>query len=107
MRGAFSVTDPAAVKLRHVLMVDDILTTGATARSAAQALMDAGAASVWVATLARARRAAGYRTHAAWNDAREDREDIDFSGGSAPEAELAPANFDAAGSFSSQGQSSF
>jgi ComF family protein len=57
VRGAFSVADAAAVKERHVLLVDDILTTGATARAAAQTLIRAGAASVWVATLARARRA--------------------------------------------------
>lgn len=56
VRGAFRVSDPAAVKARHVLVVDDILTTGATARAVSKALMDAGAASVWVATLARARR---------------------------------------------------
>jgi ComF family protein len=57
VRGAFVVSDPAAVTLKHVLIVDDILTTGATVRAAAQALAQAGAASVWVATLARARRA--------------------------------------------------
>ena len=56
LRGAFAVTDPSAVALKHVLLIDDILTTGATARAAATALMRAGAASVWVATLARARR---------------------------------------------------
>jgi ComF family protein len=56
VRGAFVVSDPSAVKLKHVLIIDDILTTGATARAAAQVLMKAGAASVWVATLARARR---------------------------------------------------
>ena len=56
VRGAFKVSDPAAVDSKHILLVDDILTTGATARSAAQALLRAGAASVWVATLARARR---------------------------------------------------
>jgi len=56
LRGAFSVSDPAAVAGRDILLVDDILTTGATARAAAQALRRAGAASVWVATLARARR---------------------------------------------------
>jgi ComF family protein len=54
VRGAFSVSTPADVALKHVLLIDDILTTGATARAAAQALMKAGAASVWVATLARA-----------------------------------------------------
>ena len=56
VRGAFSVSDPSAVQSKHVLVIDDILTTGATARAAAKVLMDAGAASVWVATLARARR---------------------------------------------------
>ncbi|MGA3136671.1 MAG: ComF family protein [Terracidiphilus sp.] len=56
VRGAFSVSDRAAVAGKHILVVDDILTTGATARAAAQALVQAGAASVWVATLARARR---------------------------------------------------
>ena len=56
VRGAFSVSDRSAVAGKHILLVDDILTTGATARAAAQALVQAGAASVWVATLARARR---------------------------------------------------
>jgi ComF family protein len=56
VRGAFKVSDPAAVKDRHVLVIDDILTTGATARAVSKALRDAGAASVWVATLSRARR---------------------------------------------------
>jgi len=56
VRGAFTVSDHAAVTMKHVLLVDDIFTTGATARSAALTLQRAGAASVWVATLARARR---------------------------------------------------
>ena len=60
VRGAFTVSDPAAVALKHILLIDDIFTTGATARAAAQALLQAGAASVWVATLARARRVTGF-----------------------------------------------
>jgi len=56
VRGAFRVPDPSAVSGKHVLIVDDILTTGATARAAARALITAGAETVWVATLARARR---------------------------------------------------
>ena len=56
VRGAFSVADAGQVTGKHVLLIDDILTTGATARAAAQALEKAGAASVWVATLARAQR---------------------------------------------------
>jgi len=56
LRGVFRVPDPSAVVGRHVLLIDDIFTTGATARAAAQALVNAGAAGVWVATLARATR---------------------------------------------------
>jgi ComF family protein len=56
VRGAFTVSDPAAVTGKSVLLIDDIFTTGSTARAAAQALSRAGAATVWVATLARARR---------------------------------------------------
>lgn len=64
VRGAFSVSDADAVTLKHVLIIDDIFTTGATARAAAQALLRAGAASVWVATLARARTANPFRVRA-------------------------------------------
>jgi ComF family protein len=56
VRGAFTVSNRAALEAKNILLIDDILTTGATARAAAQALVRAGAASVWVATLARARR---------------------------------------------------
>jgi ComF family protein len=71
VRGAFSVSDPAQVMGRHVLLIDDIFTTGATARAAATALTNAGALSVFVATLARARLVSqigpGQR-QAGWND---------------------------------------
>jgi len=56
LQGAFSVPDPATVMGREVLLVDDIYTTGATARACAGALQRAGARKVWVATVARAQR---------------------------------------------------
>jgi ComF family protein len=56
VRAAFAASNPAAVKDKSILLIDDIMTTGATARAAARALKRAGASAVWVATLARARR---------------------------------------------------
>ena len=44
------------LKGQDILLIDDIYTTGATARAASLALREAGAASVWVATAARAQR---------------------------------------------------
>ncbi len=56
VRGAFFVPQPDSVRGRHVLLIDDIYTTGATARACSTALRRAGAASVWVATVARAQK---------------------------------------------------
>lgn len=50
---AFKVPDPARVRGRHVLLVDDVITTGATAEACARALKRAGAAGITVLTLAR------------------------------------------------------
>lgn len=54
LRGAFRVADSEAVRGREVLLVDDIMTTGATARECARVLLKAGAAKVWVVTVAKA-----------------------------------------------------
>jgi ComF family protein len=56
LRGAFFAPRPGRLAGRHVLLVDDIYTTGATARACSRVLMNAGAASVRVATVARAQR---------------------------------------------------
>ena len=55
LKGAFRIGDAEAVRGREVVLIDDILTTGATARECAAVLLRAGAAKVWVATVARAR----------------------------------------------------
>ena len=58
VRGAFHVPRPAQVEGRRIVLVDDVLTTGATAEACAATLMGAGARSVSVAVVARVREAA-------------------------------------------------
>jgi ComF family protein len=55
---AFHVRDPAAVRGLHVLLVDDVVTTGSTLGACTAALLAAGAASVQMLAVARARSAA-------------------------------------------------
>lgn len=50
--GAFRVLEPDNVDGKRVLLVDDVITTGATAAACAQALLDAGAQSVFAVALA-------------------------------------------------------
>src|SRR5690606_34380537 len=51
--GAFACRTPEAVAGQRILLVDDVVTTGATARAAARTLLAAGAASVHVLAAAR------------------------------------------------------
>src|SRR5687768_12539925 len=53
LRGAFSVRQTAAVSGRHLILVDDVLTTGSTVDECARVLRAAGAASIRVMTVAR------------------------------------------------------
>lgn len=53
VRGVFRVRDGAVVKGRTVVLVDDVLTTGATADACARVLRRAGAEAVHVLTFAR------------------------------------------------------
>ncbi|MDO8478786.1 MAG: ComF family protein [Candidatus Rokubacteria bacterium] len=54
VRDAFAVRRPELIAGRHVVLVDDVLTTGATAGECARSLYRAGAVAVGVLTVARA-----------------------------------------------------
>ncbi len=56
VRRAFSMNQGHAekVKGRHVVLIDDVLTTGATVRECTEVLLKAGASSVNILTIARA-----------------------------------------------------
>jgi ComF family protein len=64
VRGAFSVPEGRRkrIKGRRVLLIDDVLTTGATADACARALLDAGARAVDLAVVARVDRGADVTT---------------------------------------------
>jgi len=54
VRGAFRVSQRGDARGLRILLVDDVLTTGATAEACARALLEAGAREVAILTLARA-----------------------------------------------------
>jgi ComF family protein len=53
VKGAFAVPDPARVKGKNVLLIDDLFTTGSTVKECAKVLLKAGARRVEVLTVAR------------------------------------------------------
>lgn len=56
VQGAFRIRKPANVKGLRILLIDDVLTTGATAGACARVLKRAGASHVAVAAVARTER---------------------------------------------------
>ena len=54
VRGAFATRPDSQVDNQHVLLVDDVLTTGATLDACARVLREAGAKSIVGLTIARA-----------------------------------------------------
>lgn len=62
VRGAFSVKQPARIKGRHLVLIDDVYTTGATLEACARTLKRAGAAQVDGICLARVAKAAALPT---------------------------------------------
>ena len=57
VKGTFAVRRPGRVRGRTVLVVDDVMTTGATLSECARALKASGAARVWCLAVARSIRA--------------------------------------------------
>ena len=56
VRGAFATRPGSQVDKKRVLLVDDVMTTGATLDACARALLESGAKSVLGLTVARAAR---------------------------------------------------
>lgn len=56
VEGAFRVKDPSVIAGKHLLLVDDVVTTGSTLEACAHQLLQAGCASVAISTL-------GFATH--------------------------------------------
>ncbi|GAB4538538.1 MAG: hypothetical protein Fur0020_07450 [Thermodesulfovibrionia bacterium] len=56
IKGAFSVQDKKGIYKKRVLLIDDVLTTGSTARECSKVLKMAGAKSVYVMTIAYSRK---------------------------------------------------
>ena len=54
VKGSFAVGDREVIQGKRVLLIDDVMTTGATVNECARTLLEAGAGAVDVFTVARA-----------------------------------------------------
>jgi ComF family protein len=54
MRGAFAVKDNSTIQNKKVILIDDVITSGATINSATQTLLNGGAKEVYGLVIARA-----------------------------------------------------
>jgi ComF family protein len=52
VKESFAVKNPGTIRAKNILLIDDVMTTGATSSEAAFTLKDAGAGKVFVLTLA-------------------------------------------------------
>ena len=53
VKGIFSVNDKSKFRGKNILLIDDVLTTGSTVNECSEVLLEAGAASISVVTVAR------------------------------------------------------
>ena len=53
VKGSFQVLQPDRVSQSRILLIDDVMTTGSTVNEAARVLRKAGAAEIYILTLAR------------------------------------------------------
>jgi ComF family protein len=64
VKNAFRVVNPISLKDKHIILVDDVFTTGATVNECSKTLKKAGVKSVLVVTLSRA----GFHPHSQPNN---------------------------------------